>query len=148
MSKLYTEKFSEMLESNIQEYAVFKKHKDKVPEAFQTAYKNTMNTETLTEVVNNQLDEQELSQETVETVAEVYSDLGIIERNQERGVAQHATDTFEQKTVYRAPNYHGKGSSTSWSDIKQEIEKSLSFAERERQRAGNQEQSLSLEDLF
>jgi len=148
MSKLYTEKFSEMLENNIQEYAVFKKHKDTVSEAFQTAYKNMMNTETLTEVVNEELGEQELSQETVETVAEVYSDLGIIERNQERGVAHHAEDTFEQKTVYRAPNYHGRGRTSSWSDIKQEIEKSLSFAEREKQRAENQQQSLSLQDLF
>lgn len=119
----YIEKIEENIPFGTEGYQAFRDYHEIVPDAFNSSTSGNMTVEQLTDVLNN-LDEYSGSffdEDLVELTADMYEDLGIISSEKR---------TFDSTKVYRAPDYHGKGSSTSWDELKQEVEEALEAVEK------------------
>ena len=138
MEGRYTQEFYEMIEDDRLQYETFKDNIRTVPDAFQEAVTSEMTIDQLTEIVNSldSVDYQGTSE--VRITADTYSRLGIIETD---------TRTFSGTTVYRAPNYNGRGSSKSWDDIVTELEHAALQAEKEKMRDERRNRQRTMEEF-
>jgi len=91
--------------------------------------------------VKNGLENRNISyidKEIVETVMSQYDQLGIISSEMK---------TSRDQKIYHVPDYHGKGSSNSWSEILDELKDEMVEAERLECRESEPEKSDYMVDI-
>lgn len=134
MADRYVYQLKQLLQQERHRYNTFKQNLSLIPQAFQDAAKNQMTLEQLTEKANALEEYEGISKNGVRLTAETYDQLGIIGSEKK---------TFSGQKVYRAPRYHGKGHSTSWDEIQEELEEAVGEAEKmhawERERSRQQQ---------
>lgn len=123
VKKRYIQEIEDNIPFGTEGYEAFREYHEIVPDAFDGSVSTRMTLEQLNDAVN-ELEEYNgvfIGEELVELTADMYEDLGIISSE---------TRTFDGQKIYRAPEYHGKGSTTSWDELKEEVEKALEHVER------------------
>ena len=127
-----------MIEDDRLQYETFKDNISTVPDAFQEAVTSEVTIDQLTEIVNNLDSVDYRGTSEVRITADTYGKLGIIETDER---------TLTGKTVYRAPNYNGRGSSKSWDDIVTELEDAALQAEKEKMRDERGSRQRNMEEF-
>lgn len=126
MREHYVEDFKEMMQDERLQYKTFKQHINVVPDAFQNSVSSHLSLEQLTEIANGlngeMYQDRNFREEDVEMAADTYDKLGIIRSD----VKMRTGDK-----VYKAPDYHGRGGSTSWNEIVEELNEAVEKAERQ-----------------
>ena len=133
MKERYTDQFLDMIQDDRLRYETFKDNISTVPDAFQESVSREMDLDQLTEMINN-LDQPDYSveQAEVEITADTYDSLGIIESDRR---------TLSGTKLYRAPNYNGRGASTSWNEIVTELSEAALEAEKQMMRIEKRERA-------
>jgi hypothetical protein len=126
MREHYVEDFKEMIQNERLQYETFKQHINVVPDAFQNSVSNHLSLAQLTDVANNLEGEnyegRVFQEDELELTADTYDELGIIRSD----VKIRTGDK-----IYKAPDYHGRGGSTSWNEIVTELNEAVEKAERQ-----------------
>ncbi|WP_414838328.1 hypothetical protein ACK3SF_02900 [Candidatus Nanosalina sp. VS9-1] len=126
MIDMYVRTFREMLQNEADDYETFAENVHVVPDAFKASVTNNLTLDQLTDVANDldegRYDGRRFESEEVAVTADFYDRIGIIGSEEK---------IFTGETVYRAPDYHGRGGSKSWSEIVDEVQKAAIDAERE-----------------
>ncbi|MFB6115243.1 MAG: hypothetical protein ABEK04_03040 [Candidatus Nanohalobium sp.] len=125
MAEKYVDTLKDLLQDNRLQYETFKQNMHAVPDSFQEATSNHLTLTQLRDVASNLEGEnykgREFSERDIKFTADTYDRLGIISTD---------TKSFSGETVYKAPNYHGRGASTSWDEIVEDLSTAVAEAER------------------
>lgn len=137
MTERYVDPLKELIQTDRNKYNIFKENLSVLPAVFQDSVTNQMTLEQLTETAESlEAYKGNLSENDIRVTADIYDDLGIITSERK---------TFSGDIVYRAPNYHGKGSSRSWGEIQADLEEAVEDAEK--MHAWEQERSRQQQGL-
>ncbi len=121
-TEMYIEKIEENIPFGTDGYEAFRDYHGIVPDAFSESTTRTMTLEQLTDAVNDLEYSGSFSEEElVELTADMYEELGLISSKKR---------TLDRAKVYRAPDYHGRGGSKSWDELKQQVDEALEAVER------------------
>lgn len=126
MREHYVEDFKEMIQDERLQYETFKEHINVVPDVFQKSVSNHISLEQLTDIANGlegeMYQDRKFREEDVEMTADTYDELGIIRSDVKMRTGEK---------IYKAPDYHGRGGSTSWNEIVEELNEAVEKAERQ-----------------
>jgi hypothetical protein len=126
----YKERFLELLEQDRKIYERLNRNLGVVPEIGRQLGRGAMldvsqAVEIANESNNGILESSVFSEDFMKFLLDFYDDLGIISSEEKINVYGDA----ETRLKYRFPNYHGKGYSSSWTEIEEELEEAAREAE-------------------
>lgn len=125
MSEIYEDTLETLLVDERLQYDTFRDNMHVVPESFQASTSNQLTLSQLTDVANSldldRYDGTVFTENELELTADTYDQLGIIGSD---------VKTFTGETVYKSPDYHGRGGSRSWDDIVAELHETVLEVEK------------------
>lgn len=106
------------------EYQFFRKNYRAVAKSADNMVVNKLKASDIKEEIDSFDYDRNLTEEDVDKIIEHYQNLGIVPNRVEK-------EPYSGEDRYLFPDYHGKGSSTSWEDIMNRLESEMLWAERE-----------------
>lgn len=125
MKKFYIETLADIMQDDRLQYETFRQNIRTVPDAFDESVTGSLKLSQLTEIVNDldtdAYDGKTFDSSEIEMIADTYDELGLISSDRK---------PVSRDKLYTAPDYHGRGHTTSWNTIVSDLEDATVIVEK------------------